>query len=136
MSGRVIPHSEGEVSGVILSRMKIKQKKDSAFGDLIFDFFSEGKVCMNKTNALVDQTKIGLGVALVAILTGCVGYMDGGGDYGGGVVVAGPVVVGPDLFLFGGGYDRGRDVHNYSQRGFASRAVAHPGGGGARGGRR
>jgi hypothetical protein len=37
-------------------------------------------------------------------------------------------------YLFGGGYDRGRDVHNYSHRGFESRGAAHSGGG--RGGRR
>jgi hypothetical protein len=101
--------------------MKIKQKMELTFGDLIFDFFREGKVRMNKANALVDRIKIGLGIALVAALTGCVGYVDGGG-YGGAVVVPGP-----DVFLFGGGYDRGRDVHGYSQRGSASRAVAHGG---------
>jgi len=101
-------------------RMKIKQKMELTFGDLIFDFFREGKIRMNKANALVDRIKIGLGVALVATLTGCVGYVDGGG-YGGAVVVPGPVVVVPDLFLFGGGYDRGRDMHGYSQRGFESR---------------
>jgi hypothetical protein len=37
-------------------------------------------------------------------------------------------------YLFGGDYDRGRDVHNYSHRGFESRGAAHSGGG--RGGRR
>jgi len=78
---------------------------------------------MNKANALVDRIKIGLGIALLAALTGCVGWVDGG--YGGGVVVAEP-----DVYLFGGGYDRGRDVHDYSRRGNESRAVAHPGGGG------
>jgi hypothetical protein len=40
---------------------------------------------------------------------------------GGGVVVSAP-----DLYLFGGGYDRGRDVRDYSRRGSESRAVAHP----------
>jgi hypothetical protein len=63
-----------------------------------------------------------LGAALLITLTGCVGFV--GGGYGGGVVVADP-----DMYFFGGGYDRGGDVHNYSQRGFASRAAAHPGGG-------
>lgn len=121
MHGRVIPHSDGKVPVVIIWRMKIKQKMELTFGDLIFDFFREGKVRMNKANALVDRIKIGLGIALVAALTGCVGYVDGGG-YGGAVVVPGP-----DVFLFGGGYDRGRDVHGYSQRGSASRAVAHGG---------
>ena len=70
--------------------------------------------------------KILLGFALLSTLTGCVGYVDGG--YGGAVVVPGP----PDVFLFGGGYDRGRDVHDYSHRGSESRAVAHGGGGGER----
>ena len=58
--------------------------------------------------------------------------------YGPGVVVSPP-----DLYLFGGSYDRGRDVHDYSRRGAESRGVAHhetraaprPGGG-ERGGRR
>jgi hypothetical protein len=41
----------------------------------------------------------------------------------------------PDLYLFGGGYygggyERGRDVHAYSHRGAASRASAHSVGGG------
>jgi len=78
---------------------------------------------MNKTNALVDRIKIGLGIALLATLTGCIGWV--GGGYGGGVVVAEP-----DVYLFGGGYDRGRDVHGYSERGSVSRAAAHPSGGG------
>jgi hypothetical protein len=121
MQGRVLPHSVGKICEVILSRMKIKQK--IAF----FNFFREWKVRMNKANALVDRIKVGLGVALVVTLTGCVGYVDGG--YGGGVVVGEP-----DVFLFGGGYDRGRDVHNYSQRGSVSRAAAHPSGGGHAGG--
>ena len=64
---------------------------------------------------------LGLGVSLLVISTGCI--VPVGGGYGGDVEVAGP----PDVVLFGGGYDRGRDVHAYSQRGFASRAAAHPG---------
>ena len=83
---------------------------------------------MKKMNIVVKRIKIGLGVALLATLMGCVGYVDGG--YGGGVVVAGPEVT-----LFGGGFERGRDVHVYSHRGGESRAAAHFGGGG-RGGRR
>ena len=77
-----------------------------------------------------DLIKIGLGMALLAALVGCVGvgYVDPG--YGGAVVVPGP-----DVYFWGGGYERGRDVHAYSNRGVASRAAAHPGGGG-RGGRR
>lgn len=76
---------------------------------------------MNKTNGAVDRIKIGLAVALVAVLTGCVGYVDGG--YSGGAVV----VADPDVYVFGGGYyGRGRDVHDFSHRGAVSRAVAHP----------
>ena len=107
--------------------MKIEQKKELTSGDLIFDSFREGKFRMNKTNSPVDLIKIGLGIALLVALTGCVGWV--GGGYGGEVVVPGP-----DLFLFGGGYDRGRDVHGYSQRGSVSRAAAHPSGGGHAGG--
>ena len=44
------------------------------------------------------------------------------------------VVPGPDVYLFGGGYDRGRYVHGYSDRGAASRAAAHPSAGGHAGG--
>ena len=94
---------------------------------------------MNKANGPVDQIKIGLGTALLAVLTGCVGWVGGSYDsgYGGAVVVSEP-----DMYVFGGGYERGRDVHNYSQRGSESRAVAHPQshgaaphGGGGQGGR-
>jgi hypothetical protein len=85
---------------------------------------------MNKANSLFEQIKIGLAIAVLSALTsGCVGFV--GGDGGGGVVVA-PA---PDVVLFGGGYDRGRDVHSYSQRGSESRAAVHTGGGGG-GGRR
>jgi hypothetical protein len=84
---------------------------------------------MNKTNGPVDRIKIVLGIALVATLTGCVGYVDGG--YSGAVVVAET-----DVYVFGGGYyERGRDVHDYSHRGSESRAVAHPAARPARGGR-
>ena len=58
-------------------------------------------------------------------------------DYGGVVVST------PDLYIFGGDYDRRRDVRDYSRRGFESRAAAHPEdrgaarpAGGERGGRR
>ena len=74
---------------------------------------------MNQANGPVDRIKIGLGIALLASLTGCVGYVDGG-YYGGPVVVPGPSV-----YFWGGDYDRGRDVRVYSHRGYESRAVAH-----------
>ena len=104
-----------------------------------FDFVHEGKACMNKASSPVNRIKIGLGIALLAASMGCVSYVgeDYGGGYGGGVVV-------PDMYVFGGEYERGRDVHEYSHRGSASRGSAHPaasssahsGGGGARGGKR
>ena len=82
----------------------------------------------NKAKDLVRRSKIALGLALVTALTGCVGYVGGGYGYGygdgGGVVVSEP-----DAYVFGGGYERGRDVHEYSHRGFVSRGEAHRGGG-------
>lgn len=83
---------------------------------------------MNKANTLISGIKIGLGIAVVVALPGCVGYVDG--DGGGGVVVDGPGYYGG----FGGYYDRGHDVRGFSGRGAASRAVAHGGGGGRGGG--
>jgi hypothetical protein len=74
----------------------------------------------------LDRIKLVLGIALVAMSTGCVGFVDG--DYGGGGWWEGP-----DVF-FGGGYERGHDVRGYSSRGAASRHAAHPGGGGHAGG--
>ncbi len=58
-------------------------------------------------------------MALVLTITGCVGYVDGG--------YVGPVVVDPepDVFIFGGGYERGHDVHGWSHRGGESRGEAH-----------
>jgi hypothetical protein len=74
---------------------------------------------MNKMKSPVNRIKTALGIALAAVLTGCVGYVDGG--YGGAVIVPEP-----DVYVFGGGYERGRDVHDFSRRGSESRAVAHP----------
>jgi hypothetical protein len=71
---------------------------------------------MKKVNCLFEQIKIGLAMAVLSVLTsGCIGFVGGRG--GGAVMVPGP----PDVVLFGGGYDRGRDVHGYSQRGEESR---------------
>ena len=78
---------------------------------------------IDKANGPVDRIKLGLGVALLAALMGCVGYVDGG--YGGAVVVPAPSV-----YFYGGGYERGHDVRVYSHRGFESRAVVHPSRGG------
>jgi hypothetical protein len=77
---------------------------------------------LNPANGLVDRIKLGLGMALLAAFTGCVGYV-GGGYYGGPVVVPAPSV-----YFWGGDYDRGREVHVYSQRGYESRATVHRGG--------
>jgi len=82
---------------------------------------------MNRTTSVVNQMKMGLVAGLLTGLLGCLMYggegyyHDGFYDGGGGI-------------LFVGGYDHGRDVHRYSQRGSASRGAAHPGGGGHAGG--
>lgn len=81
------------------------------------------------TKTLADRIKIGLAVAALTALTGCVGWVGGGGGYG--EVVVAPE---PDVYLFGGGHERGRDVRDYSHRGAESHAVAHPGNGGHTGG--
>jgi hypothetical protein len=96
-----------------------------------------GKVCghnisnMNKTKTLVDRIKIGLAIAMLTALTGCVGVVGGGGGWWGGGWWGGDGG-------WWGGRDRGRDVHAYSARGAASRGAAHGGGGGhaSGGGRR
>jgi hypothetical protein len=59
-------------------------------------------------------------VASLIFFSGCVGYVD---DGGGAVVVAPPEPV----VVFGGDYDRGRDVHVYSHRGYQSRQAVHYG---------
>src|SRR5579872_2960148 len=102
------------VRWVVNARLMINSKAAA-----LFDFFREGALRMNGP---IDQIKIALGVALLACLMGCVGYVDGG--YGGTVVVPGPPVL-----LFGGGYERGHEVHEYSRRGFESRGAAHHFGG-------
>jgi hypothetical protein len=91
---------------------------------------------MKIAKRLAGRINLGLGllvVVLAASLSGCVGYVDGGGygGYDGGYYDGG----GPDVYLFGGGgYGRGRDVHAYSQRGAASRGAAHVGSHGGHGG--
>ena len=64
---------------------------------------------MNKVKYLVYQIMIGLVIGLLTALTGCATY-GGGGYYNNGYSDVG------DGYLFGGSYDNGRDVHNYSQR--------------------
>ena len=82
---------------------------------------------MNKANSPIERIKIGLLIGLLAVLTGCAGFLGGGYYYGDTVVVSEP-----DLFLFGGDYYRGREMHNYSHRGSESRRAAHPSGGQSR----
>lgn len=78
---------------------------------------------MNKTSGPFERIKIGLLIGLLATLTGCAGYWGGGYYYGDTVLVSEP---GPDMFLFGGDYYRGRDARNYSHRGSESRRAVHP----------
>ena len=74
---------------------------------------------------LVYPVNIVLAIGLLTTLIGCA-------TYGGGVYYSNGYYDDGDGYLFGGGYDNGRDVHNYSQRGSASRGAAHPAGGGGR----
>ena len=77
---------------------------------------------MKKEDSLVDRIRIGLGIALLAVLTGCVGY------WGGGYV--GPVVVAePGVYFYDGYYESGPYWHDYSHRGHESRETAHHEGG-------
>ena len=46
----------------------------------------------NQANDSYDRIKLGLGIALLAALTGCVGFVDGG-YYGGPVVAPRPKAV-------------------------------------------
>ena len=82
---------------------------------------------MIKNNVPLERIRVGLTIGLVTgwllAISGCWWGGGGGGYYDGGVVVAEP-----DVYLFGGGYDHGRDVHNYSHRGAESRGAAHAGG--------
>jgi hypothetical protein len=73
------------------------------------------KIKRNKANGPVDRIKIGLGIAVLAGLTGCVGYVDGG--YVDVTTVREWWWRSLMHVFWGGGYDRGRDVHDYSHRG-------------------
>ena len=71
---------------------------------------------LNNINSSMGRLKLGLGIALLAVVTGCVGYVGGGGA----VYVPGP----PDVVFFGGGFEH-EHVHEYSHRGFESRHWDH-----------
>ena len=90
---------------------------DKNFGNT---FFRENS--MNKANGPIKRIKIGLVIGSLVILSGCAWFWDGGYYYGDAVVSE------PDMYLFGGDYYRGRDVRDYSHRGFESRGVAHSSG--------
>ncbi|MHB8523238.1 MAG: hypothetical protein ACYDH9_21135 [Limisphaerales bacterium] len=104
--------------------MKTKRNQELTFGDLLFDFFPKGRIRLNQTNGLVDRIKIGLGMAMLAALTGCLGWTDEGGVYGGMMMTPEP-----DYYLFGSDYGWGRDAYGYGYRGFESRRQGHFGGG-------
>jgi hypothetical protein len=84
-----------------------------------FQIFGNREDDMNNLR-LIQAAILAVGVIIVTVVTGCVGYV---GPDGGGVVVPGPEVT-----VFGGGFERGRDVHVYSHRGYVSRGFAHGGG--------
>jgi len=99
---------------------KIIPKKKLPFGDLIFDFFREGRFRVNKANGPVDRIKIWAGDCAVGGLDRMCGLRGWRfGRRGGGARSL-------MCIFFGGGYDRGRDVHGYSNRGSVSRAQRIP----------
>lgn len=77
---------------------------------------------MNKANNPGELIKFLFVIGLLAAATGCAAG-PGRSYYDGAVLVSEP---GPDMFLFGGEYYRGRDARNYSHRGHESRGAAHP----------
>ena len=80
---------------------------------------------MKKSSHPARRLKLGLGIALLAFVSGCVGYVDPG---------YGPVVVRPWYggWFYDGFYDGGTSWHDYGHRGFESRGIAHGGGHGGR----
>jgi hypothetical protein len=80
--------------------------------------FSELRCDMKTRRWLRSAAGILFCGSLFITITGCVAY--GNGRSGGaGVVVVAPLP--PDEVVFAGDYDSGRDVHEYSQRGYQSR---------------
>lgn len=103
--------------------------RNRVYAGSMADNISSKNQFQNMINTLADRIRIGLALAVLTTLTGCVGWVDGGGGY-----VAEVVAPEPDVYLFGGSYERGRDVRDYSRRGAESHALAHPGNGGHAGG--
>ncbi|HEV2691735.1 MAG TPA: hypothetical protein VG347_02455 [Verrucomicrobiae bacterium] len=108
--------------------MKIRQGKELTSVGLVFDFPPKGKVRLNQPGNLFRGITIGLGFGLLAAVTGCIGWVDEDGYYGGAVMAPQP-----DFYFFGD-YGWGRDWHGYSHRGHESRGAAHLGSGGHAGG--
>src|SRR5581483_7687076 len=79
-----------------------------------------GKETERRQGYAVRRIKIGMALALLTTVVGCVGYV--GGGYGEVIV---PLPPPPEVVLFGGGFERGHDVHEYSRRGGESRESAH-----------
>ena len=116
--------------------MKTEQKKNLTTGGLITT------TC--QTSGTGRAKNIVRGIALLAVLMGCVSYLDAQvvvGGYvngGGGAVVVVPAPV-PwfGVSLFGGDYyEREHHEREYSHRGYESRRDVHHGGDRDRGGRR
>ncbi len=74
---------------------------------------------MLMANSGVGRIKVSLLSGMLLASTGCAGFT-GAGYYDDQVVVQGP-----DMYLFGGDYERGRGVHEYARRGSGSRGAAH-----------
>lgn len=94
------------------------------FGDLVTAACPDWPVHFRAGKSVVDRIKLGMAIAGLTVLTGCIGVVDDGGYSGGEVGWWGGWWGG------GGGYDRGHDVQTYSARGATSREAAHGGGGG------
>ena len=78
------------------------------------------KINLSKASGPVDRIKIGLGIALLTVLMGCVGYVDGG------YAAARWWCRGLICIFSAAAYDRGRDVHAFSQRGFCQPCCGAP----------
>jgi hypothetical protein len=79
-------------------------------------FFFELRCDMKTRSWFWEAAGISFCGSLLIALTGCAGYSEGPS---GGVAEVGPFP--PDVVVFGGDYDNGREVQEYSQRGYESR---------------
>jgi hypothetical protein len=105
----------------------------------------------DQPSGLLGRIKIRPGIALLAVLLGCAGFVNAGYSQiivrppqiavvvpAPPIFVAPPVIVEPDpgFFLYGGGYGRGyygrQDAREFGRRGAESRGRDHHDGGGRR----